>query len=207
MKSSISIKVDANGNAIRQSSNPEYGYIILAQERITIKTNGWVDKKTFTTLIRGKIEDLQNSGLTEMKYLPGNIIVIEQTEPFDSFDPNKALKVAGDTGIILCTEDGEPIYRKTIYDGSGIMHDILIPHANGDEIKAANAKKAPKKVKTPKKAKKVVTPPAVKMEEAEEVIEDAEEIIDFNNMDYDLSAAKDILIEEDIDTDDITFEL
>ena len=79
--------------------------------------------------------------------------------------------------------------------------------SNGDEIKAANTKKATKKVKTPKKAKKVVTPPAVKMEEAEEVIEDAEEIIDFNNMDYDLSAAKDILIEEDIDTDDITFEL
>jgi hypothetical protein len=194
MKSSIQIKLDANGNAIRQSSNPEYGYIILSQERITIKTNGWVDKKTFTTLIRGKIEDLQNSGLTHMKDLPGNIIVIEQTEPFDSFDPNKALKVAGDTGIILCTEDGEPIYRKTIYDGSGLMTDILIPHANGDEIKAANTKKAPKKKISLQKAKKVVTPPAVEMKE---VIEDTEKIIEFN----------DEIIEEDIDTDDITFEL
>lgn len=136
MRNAVVIKLDANGNAIRQNqNNPEYGYIILSQKRVTIDTNGWVNKKTFTALIKGEISDLKDSGIGDMKQLPGNIIVKESTDPFQSYNPDKDLKIAGDTGIILCTQDGEPIYRQTIYDGSGLMTDILIPHANGSTVK------------------------------------------------------------------------
>jgi len=156
MKKLVIVKLDDNGNAIRQSpNNPEYGFIILSQERMNIDVNGWVNKKTFTALIKGEISDLKDSGIGDIKSLPGNIIVKESTTPFQDFNPNRDLKIAGDTGIILCTEDGEPIYRQTIYDGSGLMTDILIPHANGEEIKQVNKMNdfKPEKVKRKRRTK------------------------------------------------------
>ena len=57
-------------------------------------------------------------------------------------DPDRDLKVAGETGIICCTADGEPIYRTTFYDVTGEQADTFIPHANGDAIRQANAEGA-----------------------------------------------------------------
>ena len=129
MNKKVKIKKDKLGNVIRLSKNPEYGYVVLKQKRLNINVEGWVNAKKFTALLKGRVEDLKDMDLENTKTLPGNIIVRESTIPFNSENPERDLKIAGDTGIILCTEDGEPIYRKTIYDQSGTMIDVLVPHA------------------------------------------------------------------------------
>ena len=121
-------------------------------------------------------------GIQNQKELPGNIVIQEQTTPFSESDPDRDLKIAGETGIICCNADGEPIYRKTMYDGTGSIEDTLVAHANGQAIREANSntsgandiaadefeKAVEKGKKSSKKAKE-----EPKAEVTEEVIEDA----------------------------------
>jgi len=123
----VKIERDKLGNVVRQTSNPEYGYIVLSQKRTSLK-DGWVNEKKYTALLKGRTETLKAISFGKLKELPGNIIVRESTKQTDPNDPNRNLKIAGDSGIILCTEDGEPIYRETIYDPTGLEHDILVQH-------------------------------------------------------------------------------
>ncbi len=123
----VIIEKDQLGNVVRQSANPEYGYILLSQARVFLK-NGWINEKKHTTLIKGKIDTLKSMGFDLLTTLPGNIIVYESTEPVDSMNTSRNLKIAGDTGIILCTKDGEPIYRQTKYDPTGLESDVLLEH-------------------------------------------------------------------------------
>jgi hypothetical protein len=90
----------------------------------------------------GNIDDLKELKFKKGQTLDGKIVVKESTEPFNSEDPDRDLKIAGSTGIICCTADGEPIYRTTFYDATGLQEDNMIPHANGDAIRAANAEGA-----------------------------------------------------------------
>jgi hypothetical protein len=78
--------------------------------------------------------------------LPGKIIVKESLEPFNPENPDKNLKIAGDTGII-CNIGGQPIYRDTFYSPSETAEDILIMHDEtcAEEIK--NVKRAETTVK------------------------------------------------------------
>jgi len=95
-----------------------------------------------STLLNGKTEVIQELGLGKKKYLPGQIVIKEQLEPFScSSDADRDIKYAGDTGVICC-KDGEIIYRKCFYDSSGLDVDILVAHTNGDAIREANAIKA-----------------------------------------------------------------
>ena len=48
MNSKVYVVADENGNVIRQSKNPEYGYVRIVQDRITINEKDWVEKKTFS---------------------------------------------------------------------------------------------------------------------------------------------------------------
>ena len=50
--------------------------------------------------------------------------------------------MAGTTGIICATSDGEPIYRKTFYSEDENVADKLIPHGNGAAIREANGTSA-----------------------------------------------------------------
>jgi hypothetical protein len=116
--SNVMVSPDEQGNAIRVSkTNPEYAHIRLTQEKISFGTQGWINRKVLSTLVHGKLEDLQVMEFTADQKLSGNIVVREQTEPFNSNNPDRDLKKAGDTGIICCSH-GEPIYRKTFYDAS-----------------------------------------------------------------------------------------
>jgi len=168
----VTIVADDNGNIIRQSkNNPEYGFVRVTQDAVTFGANGWVNKKSRSALILGKMEDLADIGLDKMTTLPGKIVVKESTEPFSATDPDRDLKVAGETGIICCTADGEPIYRTSFYDASGLQEDNLIPHANGDAIREANAggvKAKPAKAKT--------EAPEIKNEDVEEFNEEVDEV-------------------------------
>jgi hypothetical protein len=138
MSNTVTITPDSNGNIIRQSRNPEIGYIVLKQESSEVK-RGWLNNKTRTALLRGNIDDLKAQKYKKNSKLPGRIVVFETTEPLSAIDPERGLKRAGDGGIICCTADGEPIYRETYWDPSGQDEDSFIPHANGDLIRAAKS--------------------------------------------------------------------
>ena len=60
----------------------------------------------------------------------------ESLEPFSSKNPDRDLKVAGETGIV-CTQGGSPIYRKTVYDPTGSKAESFVQHDNVEELRAA----------------------------------------------------------------------
>lgn len=137
-QSVVIVKDDMN-NAIRVSkNNAEYAHIRLSQERTMINSNGWLQTKQVTALIHGKTEELIASGIKKFKKLPGNIVIKESLTPFNKNNPDRDLKMAGNTGIVCCI-DGQPIYRTTKYDATGIQEDELIAHNNGEAIREANA--------------------------------------------------------------------
>lgn len=138
MQNKVQIIPDELGNVIRVSqNNADYGHLRLEQQRVIFGNTGWVNKKTVSTLLHGKVEDLRDMGLQNMTELPGKIIINESLEPFNTNDPDRDLKIAGKTGIICC-QDGQPIYRKTMYVSDVNAEDTLIAHNNGDAIREAN---------------------------------------------------------------------
>lgn len=138
MQTKVNIIADDMGNVIRQSStNSEFAHVRLQQERVTFGNTGWVKKSVLSTLLHGKLEDLQSLGLENVKTLPGKIVVKESLEPFNNNDPDRDYKYAGETGIICCQE-GQPIYRKTFYVSDITAEDVLVAHTNGQDIKEAN---------------------------------------------------------------------
>lgn len=138
MQNKVQIVPDELGNVIRVSqNNTDYGHVRLQQERVTFTNTGWVNRKTASTLLHGKVEDLREMGLHNMKELTGKIVIRESLEPFNSTDPDRDLKIAGDTGIVCC-QDGQPIYRKTMYTADANAEDVLVSHDNGDAIREAN---------------------------------------------------------------------
>jgi len=137
MQSKVTIVPDELGNVIRQSkNNPEYGHVRIAQESVGFTATGWVKKASRSALIHGTLEDLNDIGIAKKKSLPGRIVIKESTTPFSLNDPDRDLKIAGDTGVICCSH-GEPIYRKTFYTLNDTDQDELIAHTNGDAIKEA----------------------------------------------------------------------
>ena len=137
-QSVVIVKDDMN-NAIRVSkNNAEYAHIRLSQERTMINSNGWLQTKQIKALIHGKTEELISTGNKKFKKLPGNIVIKESLTPFNKNNPDRDLKMAGNTGIVCCI-DGQPIYRTTKYDATGIQEDELIAHNNGEAIREANA--------------------------------------------------------------------
>ena len=131
---------DENGNIIRQTKNPDYGYVIVAQESTKLALNGsttWIRKITKKARIMGEIDALKSQGYTKSKKLEGNIVIKEQLTPFDENDPERTIKRAGADGPILCNADGEPIHRITFYDETGLIADELIAHANGAAVREA----------------------------------------------------------------------
>lgn len=138
MQTKVNIIADDMGNVIRQSStNSEFAHVRLQQERVTFGNTGWVKKSVLSTLLHGKLEDLQSLGLESIKSLPGKIVIKESLEPFTASDPERDYKYAGDTGIVCC-QDGQPIYRKTFYVSDITAEDVLVAHTNGQDIKDAN---------------------------------------------------------------------
>ena len=64
MQTKVNIIADDMGNVIRQSStNSEFGHVRLQQERVTFGNTGWVKKSVLSTLLHGKLEDLQRLAL------------------------------------------------------------------------------------------------------------------------------------------------
>ena len=45
-KNKVTVVADDNGNVIRQSQNPEIGYVRVTQEAVNYSATGWVQRKT-----------------------------------------------------------------------------------------------------------------------------------------------------------------
>jgi|TARA_R100000482_G_C5099349_1_gene134856 hypothetical protein len=179
----VSIQADEQGNVVRVSNNnPEFGHVRLIQSKRVIR-GGWVNKKERSALLQGTVEDLTACGYEAGEILDGNIIIKESFTPFNKKKPEMHLKVAGDSGVTCKGVDQETgevrdIYRTTEYDDTGLLKDQLIPHVNGDEIKAALTSESMSKsdlddvlAKGTKKTKSKETP----VKEEEVIEEPAEE--------------------------------
>jgi len=131
----VRVTADLNGHVITVSeNNPEYGYVRVEQVVTQIDQRGWLKNVKRSTLIKGKVEDLVASGFKNGTEIPGKIVVIESLSPFNPENPEKDLKIAGDTGIV-CRIDDQPIYRQTFFTPDVNAQDQLIMHDNTDEIR------------------------------------------------------------------------
>jgi hypothetical protein len=135
MTTKVRVTADQNGNIIGVSqNNPEYGYIRVEQGCTVINANGWLRNTKRSALIKGTVKDLVEAGFTEGQELPGRIIVVESHNPFNPENPDRDLKVAGETGVI-CRVGDQPIYRQTFYSSNDNAQDELIMHTNTEEIR------------------------------------------------------------------------
>jgi hypothetical protein len=133
--SKVIVTADKNGNIINVSeNNPEYGSIrVVQQDVIEINEKGFLKQTVRSAFIKGKINDLIQAKYQEGSTISGKIIVKESFEPFNPVNPDKNLKIAGDTGII-CRVGDQPIYRETFFTQNLNATDNLIAHDNKDEI-------------------------------------------------------------------------
>ena len=202
MQNKVQIIPDELGNVIRVSNNnEEFGYIRLTQEKVSFGNTGWVNRKQLSTLLHGKVEDLREMGIQNMKELPGKIVVRESLEPFSSVNPDRDLKIAGQTGIICC-QDGQPIYRKTMYVADVNAEDTLVAHNNGDAIREANGTESKLASFTKPEVTNVTPNQAFDVEtEAEEVVAE-----DTNQVDLEDSISE-VKAEAELEVEDSTFEL
>jgi len=131
----VAVAADKNGNVIGISpNNPEYGWIRVEQNARVINDRGWLRNAKRSALIKGKVEDLVASNYKDGEEITGKIIVVESHEPFNPENPDRDIKIAGDTGVI-CRVDDQAIYRQTFFTPNVNAQDELIMHTNADEIK------------------------------------------------------------------------
>jgi len=136
-------KVTVIGNEAGQvinvsENNPEFGYVRVQQTRTMFDDNGFLRARKVYALIPGKVEELEMANFRAGQELQGQIIVKEALTPFNEKDPQRDLKIAGDTGII-CSVEGQPIYRRTQYTAMSNAEDVLVQHDNVEELREAYA--------------------------------------------------------------------
>jgi hypothetical protein len=139
MNNTVSITADKNGNVIGISqNNPEYGYVRVEQNATQINDQGWLRNAKRSALIKGKVEDLMACNYKAGDTIQGKIVVRESLTPFNSENPDRDLKIAGDTGVV-CRFDDEPIYRQAFFTTNLNSFDELITHNNSEEIREVQA--------------------------------------------------------------------
>lgn len=137
MDAKVVVTGDVAGNVITKSrNNPEYGHIRVEQARMIVDETGFARVVKLSALIPGRIEHLRKFGWTVNQEIPGKVIFKESLSPFNKKDPDRDLKVAGDSGVV-CSIDDEPIYRKHFYTLNENAKDEAIAHDNEEEIRAA----------------------------------------------------------------------
>ena len=139
MNNTVTITADKNGNVIGISqNNPEYGYIRVEQNATQINEQGWLRNAKRSALIKGKVEDLMACNYKSGDSIQGKIVVRESLTPFNTENPDRDLKIAGETGVV-CRLDDEPIYRQAFFTTNLNSFDELITHNNSEEIKEVQA--------------------------------------------------------------------
>jgi hypothetical protein len=138
MQSKVVVLSDGvTGSVINISeNNSDYGYVRVQQIRTVVDDNGFLRRKSVYALLPGLMNELQESGFYAGQQLDGKIVIEEALEPFNTKDPGRDIKVAGDTGI-MCTVMGLPIYRRTKFTFNTSINDVLVKHDNVEELKGA----------------------------------------------------------------------
>lgn len=136
----VIVRADEAGSVIAQSkNNAKFGHIRVEQTRMIIdEETGFAKKKTISALIPGEIADLRGFGWTDRQEVEGKIIIKERLTPFNEKDPDRDIKIAGDTGV-TCMDGDKVIYRKHFYTTDDSATDKLHAHTNTEEIRAAYA--------------------------------------------------------------------
>lgn len=135
----VVVTADKNGNVIGVSeNNPEYGYVRVEQTGSFINDQGWLRISRRSALIKGLVKDLIETGFTEGQEMPGKIVVKESLTPFNPDNPDRDLKIAGDSGVV-CRLDDQPIYRQSFYTINDNAQDEFIAHTNTEEIREVQA--------------------------------------------------------------------
>lgn len=135
----VVVTADKNGNVIGVSeNNPDYGYVRVEQTGSFINDQGWLRVSKRSALIKGLVKDLMETGFTEGQELDGKVIVVESLIPFNPENPDRDLKIAGETGVV-CRIDDQPIYRQSFYTTNNNLQDELIMHTNSEEIREVQA--------------------------------------------------------------------
>ena len=184
MQSKVNVCADDMGNVIIQSkNNPDYGYVRLQQDRVTFGNNGWVKKSNVSTLLHGKVDDLQSLNFKAGDDIAGKIVIKEQLDPLNNNDPERDYKYAGDTGIVCCV-DGQPIYRKAFFTADVTAQDVLLAHTNGKDIKEANGTATVSSIKSATTLEAFgieeteTTDEVEEVAETEEVTDEVEEVVE-----------------------------
>ena len=143
MNSKVIVLADETTKAVINvnENKPDYGYIKVAQSRVTTGTNGWLDVRRVTALVPGELEKLRSAGFQEGQELPGRIRTLESLTPFNESNPEKDLKRAGSASAPICTVEGNSIYQQRVWTVDANLQDELIAHDNKEEISAYNATK------------------------------------------------------------------
>jgi hypothetical protein len=140
MNSTVKIVADATTGAVVRVSetNPEFASVRLEQTRTVIGNNNFIERKTVSTLLQGATSDLTAMGFYAGQELPGSIVVEESMTPFNKKNPERDLKIAGETGIV-CRVGDQPIYRRSTYSTASNAQDTLIKHDNVEQLRSAYA--------------------------------------------------------------------
>jgi hypothetical protein len=125
---------------VRSENNPEWGHIRVEQTLLVVDDSGFAKKSRRSALIPGLIEDLSEFGYTAGQEISGQVIIKESLTPFNKKNPKRDLKIAGDSGVV-CSQDGMPIYRKSVFTTDSSKEDDTLSHTNDEEIKAVYAAK------------------------------------------------------------------
>ena len=145
MNSKVIVLADDTTGAVVNVSenNPDYGYVRISQVRTVVDDNGFLRRKNITALMPALVTDLQEMHLFSGQQLEGKIVFEESLTPFNTKTPERDLKIAGDTGIV-CSVDGNPIYRRAVYSTASNAQDLLVQHNNIEQLRNAynNATKA-----------------------------------------------------------------
>lgn len=137
MNSKVIVLADETGAVVNVSeNNPDYGYVRVQQTRTMVDDSGFIHRKTLTALVPGLVEDLKAMNLFANQQIDGKIVIEESLTPFNKKNPDRDLKIAGDTGIV-CTLGGMPIYRRTKFSFNETTPDTAVEHDNVDELRAA----------------------------------------------------------------------
>jgi hypothetical protein len=135
--SKVIVTADKAGNVIvRSQTNLTFGHIRVEQSRVVVDENGFAKRKTISALVPGTLNDLKSLEWEAGQEIEGKIIIRERFVPFNRRNPSRDLKIAGYSGVI-CTKEGNPIYRKHFYTLDENSKDSLIEHDNNEEIKSA----------------------------------------------------------------------
>lgn len=135
-KSPVTPSKNPEGNFINTTSNPDVCYMILRQEVIEVKNN-FPQPKLRSCIFFGTQETLSMFIENPEMFKGAKIIRKDSFKPFDTKNPERTLKVAGNTGIV-CTKEGMNIYTTTEVSWEENAKDVIIEHDNIEEIKAAN---------------------------------------------------------------------